>query len=119
MTGRTVTACFAITEKISHALERANGGRERESEGFEAEKDDDDEIPIASNRLQGVGGNLNAQVMEEAPITVLVHKLIEHALGCRAMDIHLEPLERELRVRYRVDGCSLGSTILRSACKRQ
>ena len=41
---------------------------------------------------------------EEAPIIRYVHKLIGEALNHRASDIHLEPMEKRFRVRYRVDG---------------
>ncbi len=40
----------------------------------------------------------------EAPIIRYVHKVIAEGLKRRASDIHLEPLERRFRIRYRVDG---------------
>ncbi|MFH1691615.1 MAG: ATPase, T2SS/T4P/T4SS family [Candidatus Omnitrophota bacterium] len=40
----------------------------------------------------------------KAPIVKLVDLMITEALKKRASDIHVEPLERELRIRYRVDG---------------
>ncbi|MCA8961708.1 MAG: Flp pilus assembly complex ATPase component TadA, partial [Planctomycetes bacterium] len=40
----------------------------------------------------------------EAPVIKLVHMLISNALKQRASDIHIEPMEKELRVRYRIDG---------------
>ena len=41
---------------------------------------------------------------DEAPIIKLVNLLITQAVNDRASDIHLEPGERNLRVRYRIDG---------------
>ncbi len=41
---------------------------------------------------------------EDATIMKLVNELFLDALKCRASDIHIEPFERALRVRYRVDG---------------
>lgn len=41
---------------------------------------------------------------EEAPIIKLVTLLISEAIKNRASDIHIEPLEKKLRVRYRIDG---------------
>ena len=41
---------------------------------------------------------------EEAPIIRYVHMVISEALKRRASDIHLEPLEKRFRVRYRIDG---------------
>ena len=43
-------------------------------------------------------------VMEEAPAVKLVNYIIQKALADRASDIHIEPQEINLRVRFRVDG---------------
>jgi len=40
----------------------------------------------------------------EGPIVALAHQIIEKALQEKASDIHIEPGEKSLRVRYRVDG---------------
>ncbi len=40
----------------------------------------------------------------EAPVIRLVNMLIARAMEQRASDIHIEPFEKELRVRYRIDG---------------
>jgi type IV pilus assembly protein PilB len=45
-----------------------------------------------------------AAAVEEAPIVKLVNLLITQAVADRASDIHVEPGERDLRVRYRIDG---------------
>ncbi len=56
-------------------------------------------------------GNLDIQTgeetevgEEEAPIIRYVHMVISEALKRRASDIHMEPLEKRFRVRYRIDG---------------
>jgi len=43
-------------------------------------------------------------VTEEAPIVRYVNLLILQALNERASDIHIEPTEKDLRIRYRIDG---------------
>ncbi|MEY2474711.1 MAG: type pilus assembly protein PilB [Actinomycetota bacterium] len=43
-------------------------------------------------------------VVEEAPIVKLVNMLITQAVADRASDIHIEPSEHDVRVRYRIDG---------------
>lgn len=48
-------------------------------------------------------GSLRA-VSEEAPVIKLVNMIINKAVNERASDIHIEPHERDLRIRYRVDG---------------
>jgi len=42
--------------------------------------------------------------VEEAPIVRLVNTLISRAVNERASDLHIEPAERDLRVRFRIDG---------------
>ncbi|TML57011.1 MAG: type II secretion system protein GspE [Actinobacteria bacterium] len=44
------------------------------------------------------------EVVEDAPIVKLVNLLITQAIQERASDIHVEPTEKDLRIRYRVDG---------------
>ena len=44
------------------------------------------------------------QVTEDAPIVKYVNLLISQAINDRASDIHLEPAEHSLRVRFRIDG---------------
>jgi type IV pilus assembly protein PilB len=43
-------------------------------------------------------------VIDDAPIVKWVHALITRAVQDRASDLHVEPQERDIRVRYRVDG---------------
>ncbi len=44
------------------------------------------------------------EITEDAPIVRYVNLLITQAIQDRASDIHLEPTEQDLRVRYRIDG---------------
>jgi type IV pilus assembly protein PilB len=62
---------------------------------------------VASAADEASGGEDLASVtriVEDAPIIKLVNLLIQQAVQDRASDIHIEPQERELRVRYRIDG---------------
>jgi general secretion pathway protein E/type IV pilus assembly protein PilB len=55
-----------------------------------------------------VAGDGQASAEEgDAPIIKLVHQIILEAIQRRASDIHLEPLEKRFRVRYRIDGVLL------------
>lgn len=47
--------------------------------------------------------NLEDEI-NNAPIVQLVNKIIEQAVRQRASDIHIEPMENQVRIRYRVDG---------------
>jgi len=55
---------------------------------------DDDQDDLAGVR----------EVVEDAPIVKWVNLLITQAIADRASDIHIEPTERDLRVRFRIDG---------------
>ena len=44
------------------------------------------------------------EMWEDAPIVRYVNLLILQALNERASDIHIEPTEKDLRIRYRIDG---------------
>ncbi|GAB1689618.1 GspE/PulE family protein [Krasilnikovia sp. M28-CT-15] len=50
------------------------------------------------------GMTAQATSQEDAPIVRYVNNLIEQAVQNRASDLHLEPTEDEMRVRYRIDG---------------
>jgi type II secretion system protein E len=58
--------------------------------------------------LEGFGNNFSLEAGEEteddAPIIQLVSSLLFEAQNNRASDIHIEPLEKSLRVRFRIDG---------------
>lgn len=45
-----------------------------------------------------------SQIIKEAPIAKIVSTILEYAVTSRASDIHIEPQEDRLRVRYRIDG---------------
>jgi len=44
------------------------------------------------------------QILKEAPVAKLVQVIVSHAIDGHASDIHIEPMEQDFRVRFRVDG---------------
>lgn len=44
------------------------------------------------------------EIVKSAPVSKIVSEIIKHAVEAGASDIHIEPLDKESRVRYRVDG---------------
>ncbi len=91
--GKPVEATVATWEKIENAINRVY---EREAGGGELESDngsvDDD---AASDILDSD---------DEAPVIRWVNSLFLQAMKERASDIHIEPEEKEVVVRYRIDG---------------
>lgn len=45
-----------------------------------------------------------AEIIKEAPIAKIVSTILEYAVSSRASDVHIEPQEDRIRVRYRIDG---------------
>jgi type IV pilus assembly protein PilB len=58
---------------------------------------------------------LNEQDVNSAPVAKIVSVIIRHAVESRASDIHIEPYERESRVRYRIDGILHNALVLPKA----
>ncbi|MCK4982511.1 MAG: Flp pilus assembly complex ATPase component TadA, partial [Victivallaceae bacterium] len=63
-----------------------------------------EEEEAASSMLSGALGDSDTYTDDDTPIVKLVSLLIVDAYKLRASDIHLEPLEKRYRVRYRIDG---------------
>lgn len=59
------------------------------------------EEPTGKKTLKETGIPQNIQ---DAPIAKLVETIVEHALDGRASDIHIEPIDSNYRVRFRIDG---------------
>ncbi|MBA3904650.1 MAG: MSHA biogenesis protein MshE, partial [Rhodocyclaceae bacterium] len=57
------------------------------------------EGPVEFSDLLGLTPGL-----EEAPVVKLLQTMFEDAIQVRASDIHIEPQERNLRIRFRIDG---------------
>ena len=53
-----------------------------------------------------------SKIVDEGPISKIVDVVIRHAIEAKASDIHVEPSEEDLRVRYRIDGVLHSSLIL-------
>ena len=57
------------------------------------------DVPVEFGDLLGTSSGT-----EEAPVVKLLQTVFEEAMRARASDIHIEPLEHSLRVRFRIDG---------------
>lgn len=93
------------TSLLEQAMKRYTGtDRVLEEAIVSLKKDDTAEIQTHETE-----STASSQVFQDAPIAKLVDVIVKHALDGRASDIHVEPIEGNYRVRFRVDG------ILRSA----
>ncbi len=57
-----------------------------------------------TNKIRTVDTTQIAELIKEAPIAKIVSTILEYAVTSRASDIHIEPQEDRVRVRYRIDG---------------
>jgi type IV pilus assembly protein PilB len=64
---------------------------------------DDADVEVIQD-LEEISAETLARQGEEAPVIKLVNVILMSAIGKGASDIHIEPYEKEYRVRYRVDG---------------
>ena len=71
-----------------------------------AESDVDDITSFGSSDEVDEQGDLSSltEAIDDAPIVKLANLLIRQAIQDRASDIHVEPTERDVRIRFRVDG---------------
>jgi general secretion pathway protein E/type IV pilus assembly protein PilB len=98
LVGKSIHSKFAYRGDVLELIEQVYGNAEESKlndffEGIEGEG-----IEI------GDGVNPEDVSEEDAPIIKYVHSVIKDALERRASDIHMEPLEKKFRVRFRVDG---------------
>ena len=96
-TGFALQVFLGVEAEIQAQLERLHGGDDENS----------------TEKLIETLGDFGAEdeniehlrdLASEAPVIRLVNLMISRAIESRASDIHLEPFEKELRLRYRVDG---------------
>jgi type IV pilus assembly protein PilB len=80
-------------------LEMASKGLEE----LQATLEDTGDVEVL-DELQEISADALAKQSEEAPVVRLVNVVLMSAIQKGASDIHIEPYEKELRVRYRIDG---------------
>jgi general secretion pathway protein E/type IV pilus assembly protein PilB len=95
--GMQIEPLLATMSEIERALRKYYGYEEVYTGVSETAKKEGD---IAFGEMS----ELESEIEEEAPVIRLVSYIIAEAFKRRASDIHLEPLERKFRVRYRIDG---------------
>ncbi len=57
-------------------------------------------------------GKINTKIIEDAPVTKIVATILRYAIEGNASDVHIEPLNEKVRVRFRVDGTLNTSLVL-------
>ena len=94
ITGHDIRPAISTKEDILAAIEEFYNVAEQVDENLFSDLDD-----MADLDLEQM-----SDVEEDAPAVKLVNYIIQKAVADRASDIHVEPQENDLRVRFRVDG---------------
>jgi general secretion pathway protein E len=91
--GLKVETALAAEQEILDAIDKYYGEAEKQTSDSEIESTQ------AGEDLEHL-----RDMASEAPVIRLVNAMIAQAVEKRASDIHIEPFEKEFRVRYRIDG---------------
>ncbi|MBI3724197.1 Flp pilus assembly complex ATPase component TadA [bacterium] len=98
--GQEVECVLASTDGITEALGKYYGGIATDLESKFAE--------ITASAIEVKTGDIadleSIEDGDDAPIIKLVNQIIANAVSQRASDVHVEPMEKKVRIRYRIDG---------------
>ena len=105
MTGFNIEPVVASESAIQEAIEKAYGGSTNEENVDEllASMGDEADVELQSDQEEMDLSELEKSA-DEAPIVKLVNIILTDAVKKGASDIHIEPYEKEYRVRFRIDG---------------
>ncbi|HJZ65432.1 MAG TPA: type IV-A pilus assembly ATPase PilB [Candidatus Acidoferrum sp.] len=106
MTGFNVEPVVASEAAIAEAISRFYGGAGADGEELSnlmKEFVEDEELELAADEAELDAAALE-KAADEAPIIKLVNLILTDSVKRGASDIHVEPYETEMRVRFRIDG---------------
>jgi type IV pilus assembly protein PilB len=101
---RKVDIALAPRPNILDAINRHYGQMEDQSADSMLQEFTDTAIDFTETEQESTGGSDEVVDETSAPIVRLVQLLISEAVQLRASDIHVEPFEDRVRIRYRIDG---------------
>ncbi len=102
--GRPLKVYAASEAGIKHILQQYSGQIGSEVAGA-LEKAGDDVVAANDNSKTSMGDQSNIKtIVQDSPISKALSTILEFAARNRASDVHIEPMERELRIRARIDG---------------
>lgn len=101
----------AIADKLN-SLDAAKGGSMEDIIQDAANKGVDEEggIETLKESVEDVNLDQLAASSEEAPVIKLANIIVMQAIKDRASDVHVEPFEKTVRLRYRIDGALVDAT---------
>jgi len=101
-TGINTEAILVEEEQLRKAIDAALEALDTTmSELMDADLDN---LDIRSGEDDSGDGDVSESDIDDTPVVRFVNKVLLDAINCGASDIHLEPYEKEFRVRFRQDG---------------
>jgi len=101
LTGYNVEPVVASEISIREAIERYYAEKGPDMNALVEEMADD--IEVAKEEEEGNVEEM-ARAADDAPVVKLVNLILQDSIKKRASDIHVEPYEKDFRVRFRIDG---------------
>jgi type IV pilus assembly protein PilB len=103
-TGKKIKPRMTDSESVSAALQEYQESLDSEfSDIIESESQELEAIPENKKENEPSAEEL-AELAEDLPVVRIVRALLRHAIIQDASDIHIEPMEEKVLVRYRIDG---------------
>lgn len=100
---RKVETALAPADQIKEAIQRYYSQVEGESADSMLQEFTDTQIDFTETEEDKIAAE-ESEGDESAPVVKLVYYMISEAVQLRASDIHVEPFEDRVRIRYRIDG---------------
>jgi type IV pilus assembly protein PilB len=103
----------AILDKLTHVDSAKSGSMEdiiKDAKKKAESEEDSDNIEVSRESVEEVNLDQLAASSEEAPVIKLANLILIQAVKDRASDVHIEPFEKGLRLRYRIDGVLVDAT---------
>src|SRR2546427_3289118 len=102
----------AIIDKLNN-IDASKSGSMEDIIQDARKRDDDaeaDNLEVSREAIEEVNLDQLAASSEEAPVIKLANLVLVQAVKDRASDVHIEPFEKSLRLRYRIDGVLMDAT---------
>lgn len=101
-TGLKILSRLTDTESIKHALLQYQ--KSLKDEFGDIISSEAGKIRVVAEGNKDLSGDDLKKMAEDLPIVRIVDTLLRHAISQDASDIHIEPMEAEVLIRYRIDG---------------
>jgi type IV pilus assembly protein PilB len=98
--GKDIIPMLATEEQVLKAIDLHYGKEQANQAAEQYKAEHSAEVDQGLQELEGASDS----AVKNAPIVKLVNTILEQGVHNRASDVHIEPYEKRIRVRYRIDG---------------